>query len=72
MVKRDKTLLSGVSQRLKQWVPSKLKKQPEKDVVQPDLTVAQPTKQKALGKPMEKPIQQSTKKKSKKAKRRKR
>ncbi len=69
MVKRNKTLLSGVSQRLKQWVPSKLKQLPEKNLAQPDLTVTQPTKQKALGKPTEKPIQQATKKKSKKAKR---
>ena len=62
MAKNDKKFLSGVGQRLKQLVPSKLKKQEE---TQPDLTL-QPREQEAISKPVKKSTPQVTKKKTKK------
>ena len=70
MAKNDKKLLSGVGQRLKQLVPSKLKKHEE---THPDLTL-KPRDQEAIGKPMKKPHTPQVTKKTKKhaGKRRKR
>ena len=62
MAKNDRKLLSGVGQRLKQLVPSKLKKHEE---THPDLTL-QPKEQEAIGKPVKKSTPQVTKKKTKK------
>jgi hypothetical protein len=65
MAKNDKKLLSGVGQRLKQLVPSKLKKHDEE--MHPDLTLHLRKQEAALGK-KEKPqsSKQATNKKTKK------